>query len=306
MIVYMRTTMALIFAIAMAGNSVHAERLAGGLEFHAPNGWTVKANDEAAVLLPPDMVMESDGKEPSELYLVARLPGIQDLQDPQLVSTLQGKYFPAGANVRASGPPQPFQAAAGPGYLYRYDAVSQGVALRLRIYAVALPGGGVAGLVAVARPLLLMLRETALTAVAASLSRQAGTAPPPTATTAAGAPNGAVATQWEQRLRGRKLYQFSGYSSTYGSGGMNSQKTLQLGVNGMYEFHRASSVSIDVSGASAGSASRNGAQGHWRIYERDGKVLLELLPSNGTPETIVLSADGTKTMLNGQRWLVGN
>jgi hypothetical protein len=87
---------------------------------------------------------------------------------------------------------------------------------------------------------------------------------------------------------------------------MNSQKTLQLGVNGMYEFHRASSVSIDVSGASAASASRNGAQGRWRIFERDGKALLELLPANGAPETIALSADGSKTLLNGQRWLVGN
>ena len=72
----MRTTIALAFAITLAGSSIHAEKLANGLEFRAPDGWTVKSNDQAAVLLPPDMVMEPGGKDPSELYLVALLPGV--------------------------------------------------------------------------------------------------------------------------------------------------------------------------------------------------------------------------------------
>jgi len=294
----MRTTtltLTLMFAMAIAGTALQAERLSSGLEFNTPKDWTVKANDAAALLTPPDMVMEANGKDPSELYLVLQLPGLQSPQDPQLVSSVQ-KYFPANANVHVAGAPQGFRAVGGQGMIYRYDAVSEGVALNMRIYAVGLPGGGVAGVLAIARPMLMVLRETALSSVAMSLTRQAGVA----------SPGGALATQWDQKLRGRKLYQFSAYSSSYGSGGMNSQKSLLLGVNGMYEFRRSSSVSIDVPGASGGSASRNGAQGRWRIYEQGGNVVLELAPSSGAAETIVLTANGSKTLLNGQRWLVGD
>ena len=170
----MRTTIALAFAIALTGHPIHAAKLANGLEFRTPNGWTVKANDQAALLLPPDMAMESGGKDPSELYIVALLPGVKDLQDPQMVATLKGQYFPAEAQVRAVGAPQSFGAGNGTGALYRFDGVSQGVALRIQMYVVGLPGGGVAALVALARPALLARREAAITPVAASFSRQAG------------------------------------------------------------------------------------------------------------------------------------
>jgi len=292
------TTLTLMLAMAIAGTALQAERLSSGLEFNTPKGWTVKSNDAAALLTPSDLVMEANGKDPSELYLVLQLPGLQSPQDPQLVSSVQ-KYFPANANVHVAGAPQGFRAVGGQGMMYRYDAVSDGVALNMRIYAVGLPGGGVAGVLAIARPMLMVLRETALSSVAMSLTRQAVSAPGAVTT-------GALATQWDQKLRGRKLYQFSAYSSSYGSGGMNSQKSLLLGVNGMYEFRRSSSVSIDVPGASGGSASRNGAQGRWRIFEQGGNVVLELAPTGGAPETIVLTATGSKTLLNGQRWLVGD
>jgi hypothetical protein len=222
---------------------------------------------------------------------VAIYEGVRTLQDPQLASILRGKYFPASAQVTADGAPEAFRAAAGGGYLLRYNAVSEGVALRVHIYVVELPGGGVAGVVAMARPALLARREPTIVAVAASLSRAAGAG---------------VAAQWEQRLRGKKLYQFSNYSGSYGSGGMNSQKTLLLGANGAYQFHRSSAVSVYAGGANGSSASQNAAQGRWRIYESGGRVLLELVPSAGAPETIVLTANGAKTLLNGQRWLVGD
>jgi hypothetical protein len=300
----MRTLIALAFAIALTGHSIYAEKLANGLEFRPPEGWTVKANAQAAVLLPPDMAMEPGGKDPSELYLVVLLPGIKDLQDPQLVATLKGQYFPAEAQIRAMGAPQPFRAGAGMGSLYRFEGVSQGVALRIEMYAAGLPGGGVAALIALARPALLARREAAVAAVAASLSRQADV--PASAGQNAGGSNTTATALWEQRLRGRKLYQFSGYSSSYGSGGMNSQKTLLLSTNGTYDFHRSGSVSVYVEGASGGSASQSGDRGRWRIYEQDGKMLLELVSSNGTTENIALTSDGSKTLLNGRRWLVGD
>src|SRR6185369_14797309 len=129
----MQKTWTLAMAILLAG-TVHAEKLASGLEFRTPDGWTVKAVSEAALLMPPDMVMEPGGKEPSELYLVAVMPGIKDLQDPQLLSILQTKFFPADSQVRQVGTAQSFQASGGAGYLYRYDAVSQGTSLRMQLY----------------------------------------------------------------------------------------------------------------------------------------------------------------------------
>jgi len=300
----MHTTAALACAVALTGGALQAEQLANGLVFSPPEGWAVKANAQAAVLLPPDMALEPGGKEPSELYLVALLPGVNDLQDPKLLAALQGQYFPAEAQVRAAGAPQPFRAGGGMGSLYCFDGVSQGVALRIQTYVVGLPGGGVAALVALARPALLARREATIASVAASLARPAGAAAP--AGQNGAVQNGPLTASWEQRLRGRKLYQFSGYSSTYGSGGLNSQKTLVLGTNGTYEFHRAGSVSVTVDGASGGSASQSAEHGRWRIYAQGGQVLLELVSANGTTENIALTADGSKTLLNGRRWLVGD
>ncbi|HLJ50385.1 MAG TPA: hypothetical protein VKU01_30440 [Bryobacteraceae bacterium] len=292
----MRKILVVALATLFTNALIDAERLPNGLEFQMPNGWSVKANDAVAVLLPPDWVTEPGGKNPSELYLLDIEPGIKNPQDPQLASILLGKYF-TGTQLRRAGFPQPFQAMGGSGYVCRYDAVSQGVALRVHIYVVGLTGGGVAGLIAIARPELLARRETTITAVATTLARAAGTLTSPAST---------LTSPWDQRLRGHKLYQFSSYSSSYGSGGMNSQKTLRLAADGTYEFHRSGSVSIYASGANGTSASQRGAQGRWRIYEQDGKALLELVSNAGATETITLTSDGTKTLLNGQRWLVGD
>jgi hypothetical protein len=164
--------------VALAGMA-HCEKLAGGLEFRAPAGWTVRTVGEGAVLIPPGVVMEAGGKEPSELYLISTVPGVRDLLDPRLPSVLQARYFPQGATVRASGAPQPFQAKDGPGYAYTYDVVSEQVTLRMRIYVAPLGSGGVAALLAIGRPALMMLRETSVATLAASLSRHEFSLDPP-------------------------------------------------------------------------------------------------------------------------------
>jgi hypothetical protein len=310
----MKTTLALTFAVMMTGSSIYAEKQANGLDFRTPDGWTVKAySEEVMALLPPDLAMEPGGKVASEYYMVANLPGAKNLLDPQAVAAQQAKYVPpAGTHSRAVGAPQSFQAAAGIGYLYRYEMVGPGGTLHVHIYTVAFPAGGGAVITAAARPALLARREATIATLAATLPSPAGAAPTAqnrtlaAQTAAPSSQNGVLAAQWDQRLRGRKLHLFSGYSSSYGSGGTNSQKTLLLGANGMYEFRRSSSTAVYVSGASGGSVSQNGAQGRWRIYEQGGKALLELVSSDGILETIPLTADGSKTLLNGQRWLVGD
>ena len=311
----MKTTLALAILAALANSSARAEKLGNGLEFHAPAGWTVNTNDRAAVLLPPDPVTQLGSSEPSEVYLLGMQEGVQNVRDPQSVAAALKQYFPPEARLRLVSAPEAFRATGGSGYVYRFDAVGQGIPLRLHIYVVELQNGGVAGLIAVARPALMARRQAALATVAVSLShsapanaavRNSAPAPVPAPAAAARGANGPLAAQWDQRLRGRKLYQFSSYSSGYGSGGYNSQKTLLLGVNGIYEFHRAGSVSVYVPGASGGSASQNGGQGRWRIYEQGGKAFLELVSAKNGTETIELTSNGTKTLLNGNRWLVGD
>jgi hypothetical protein len=305
-----KITAVLAFAGAWLQVSLHAEKLANGLEFRAPEGWSVKSNNEAAVLLPPDMAKEAGSNDPSELYIVAMLPGVKNLQDPQLASILKGQFFPAEAQLRPIGDPQTFRAASGAGYLHRYDAVSQGVALRIQIYVVGLNGGGAAATVAIGRPALVARRETLLATVAATLTREvaAGVSAPAAAPPAAAPniPTTPQAGQWDRRLRGKKLYQFSSYSSSPGSGGMSNQKTLLLAADGTYQFRRAGSVAIYVDGANGSSASQGADQGRWRIYEQAGKITLELVSAKSGTENIVLTSDGTKTLLNGQRWLVGD
>ena len=102
----------------------------------------------------------------------------------------------------------------------------------------------------------------------------------------------------------KKLVYMSSYNSGYGSGGFSSEKKLYLAADGSYAFRSASSVSVYVPGATAGSAGQNGQQGRWRVVEQNGQALLELNASNGAKELIRLSADGSKTFLNGNRWFV--
>jgi hypothetical protein len=311
----MNTTLALVITMTsmLANSPARAEKLANGLEFHAPTGWTVKTNDQAAALMPPDPVTELGSTDPSEIYLLGMQENVRNVRDPQSVAAALKQYFPAEARLQPAAAPQSFQATGGSGYIYRFDAMSQGIPVRLHLYVVELRNGGTAGLVAVARPALMARREPALAAIAASLShppvamaQNSTSVPAPAPTAAARGSNGPLAAQWDQRLRGRKLYQFSSYSSSYGSGGYNSQKTLLLGVNGAYEFRRSGSVSVYVDGANGSSASQNGDQGRWRIYEQGGKVYLELVSAKSGTETIALTADGSKTLLNGNRWLVGD
>jgi len=298
----MRTSLVAAITMVLAAVSLRAERLANGLELVTPAGWTIRSNPQVALLVPPDMATEPNGKDPSELYVVAVLPAMNGPEDPQLVSILRNQGLLSNLQVRASVAPQAFVATGGQGYLHRFETVSEGASMRLDVYVVGLQGGGAAALLAMGRPAMVARRAATIGAVAAGLYLQAGAASAPAAPTAAS--SGAVA-QWEQRLRGHKLYKFSGYSSSYGSGGYNSQSTLFLAPNGNYEFRRSGSVSVYVDGASGGSASRSGSQGRWRISEQGNRVVLELVSNTGT-ETITLTADGSKTLLNGQRWLVGN
>ena len=95
--------------------------------------------------------------------------------------------------------------------------------------------------------------------------------------------------QWQQYLGGRKIVEFANYSSSFGGGGMSSQKELHICGNGQFAYAAQSSVSMDVSGANGGSSGKNRSTGTWKIVESNQSVVaVEFTSSAGEKEQGVL------------------
>jgi hypothetical protein len=287
------TAVLVLAAAATATLSAQTQRMANGLEFRAPAGWQVVRTTNGAVLTPPNAVTGS------EMYIVALLPGTVNVQDPEAGVQVGGGKL-ASLHAVATGAPVPFQAEGGRGYMHSYDFVENGQRGRLQVCLVALGNSSVAAVIAAGTRELVPARAAAVLSIAASLVQTAAIVPVASSTLP---PAGPLAQQWIQKLSGHKLMQFSSYSSG-SSGGYNSQRTLTLSADGSYTFRTASSVSIYVPGANGTSAGRNGANGQWRIYEQNGQAMLELQSTQSGRELIVLTTDGSKTFLNGHRWLL--
>jgi hypothetical protein len=276
----------IILLVGLSAFAYGAERLGSGLELQLPPGWKLTASGPGAVLSAPEQDVEN------ELYVAGGDPDAKSLDDPQFTVQLMARYFP-GVKATPAGPATPFQAAGGRGVLHVYDARSGNDPGRINLYLVSL-NGGVAVLAAIGRPEPVARRSADLLAMASSFRGQL-----------AGAKrNTTVTGTWTQRLSDKKLVQFSGYTSGGNSGGSNSQKALYLAANGRYAFRSASSVSISIPGASASSAGQTTDEGKWRVVEQQGQELLELTSAKGATERIVLSTNGTQTLLNGRRWFV--
>jgi hypothetical protein len=274
-----------------------SRRLANGLEFRTPAGWQVTPSQHGAVLSPPNAAAGS------ETYLVALLPGVTDVQDRGVLARLAAQYSLNNVHATRVGGMMAFQTANGAGYVHSYDFVENGQQGRLQFYLVPVRTG-VAAVVAAGTREIIPARGPALLSIASSLTQ--GTVATQVAETPAPASGGGpLAEQWTARLSGKKLMQFSSYSSGT-SGGYSSQKTLALAADGSYSFRTSSSVSLYVPGATGGSAGRNGSNGRWRVYEQNGQATLELAPTQGSREVITLTTDGRSTFLNGHKWLVGS
>ena len=101
---------------------------------------------------------------------------------------------------------------------------------------------------------------------------------------------------WKKYLGGRKVVQFSSYSSGYGGGGgMRSKKELHFCSNGQFAASSSSSVVIDVPGASASDNGSDSETGTWKIIESNQAVVkLEITPNGGAKivTAIGLGQDG--------------
>ena len=85
---------------------------------------------------------------------------------------------------------------------------------------------------------------------------------------------------------------------------MSSKTELRLNRNGSFSVYTESLVSMSVPGASGSSGGTNKASGTWRIYFRNGQVLLETKYENGQVETSLLEERNGQTFINGKRWFL--
>jgi hypothetical protein len=114
-----------------------------------------------------------------------------------------------------------------------------------------------------------------------------------------------VVDQWRQNLQDVRLTYMSSYSSnSYGSyGGSNSKTVIDLCAQGYFTYYRSSSLSIDVGGAFGNSSGQDDGQGKWQVVANaSNQPVLRLNFDNGEVYEYVLSMDGNKTMLNGNRY----
>lgn len=287
------TIVALVITSSCLGQTT--ERLNNGLEFKLPAGWQIKAGPDGALIMPPDIVWAGQD-DPAEMYIVAILAGVKDVTDPQLTALLQTKFF-ANSRLQSGGPPRSFTAGNGKGIVYDFNAMENGVPLRVQLYVAGLPGGGVATLIAGGKKGLIEKREATLTGIAATLTSRSGTTFRP-------AGNGPLAREWDTRFRGKKLVQLRGYNSGGGAGGYNGRKTLILAADGTYSYQSSMAIAVYTDGNSGTSTSRQSHSGNWRVYEQGGRVLLELRSTAGDVTASNLAYEGGKTFLDGERWFV--
>ena len=109
---------------------------------------------------------------------------------------------------------------------------------------------------------------------------------------------------WASVLTDQALNYFSSYNSGGGGGGMASHRVLHLCSDGRFTFAGDSSVTMNVPGASGSSGGRSGFRGRWSVESpTDTTAVLVLVGDDGRELRWPLRWDGSKTFLNGQRWL---
>jgi hypothetical protein len=137
------------------------------------------------------------------------------------------------------------------------------------------------------------------------LARSTGfAAPVPSAAQAQAPAAGGLDQQWSKLLAGQMLHYFSTYNSGAGGGGMASHRVLHLCSDGRFSFAGDSSMTMNVPGANASGGGRSGSRGQWRIESpTDTTAVLVLTADGGSPMRRQLRYDGSKTFMNGQRWM---
>ncbi len=252
-----------------------------GVRFSAPAGWKYEKRQAVYVMghmTIPGMilVMPHESNTIQELQSAASEP-LYQADDGQLLVT--GSPVSLASNMIAAD----------------YGGQLQGKQAQGRIVGVVSPHGGgflvMAGADAAGYgPQHAQLAES----VARSMSFSKPQAPP-------------EAAMWKQKLAGMrvKYFKHGGSSDAGGAYSWSDERDIDLCSDGAFQSSGGFQGSLGTANASAimNPGSRTTA-GQWSIVGQAGQPALQLRHSTGSVETYVLSADGTKTLLNGVRWYV--
>ncbi len=115
------------------------------------------------------------------------------------------------------------------------------------------------------------------------------------------------AAMWKQKLAGMrvKYFKHGGSSDIGGAYSWSDERDIDLCSDGAFQSTGGFQGSLGTANASAiMDPGRQAKSGQWAIVGQAGQPALQLRHTTGNVETYVLSADGTKTLLNGVRWYV--
>ncbi|MBK7104964.1 MAG: hypothetical protein IPH62_06740 [Ignavibacteriae bacterium] len=108
--------------------------------------------------------------------------------------------------------------------------------------------------------------------------------------------------EWKQALYNCRLTYMNSYNSGFGGGGIQDKIMIDLCAQGYFNYYDESQVVMstdDVSGYSAGE--KNGS-GNWDVVQNGEQIILKLNFSDGNVHDYVLTFEGEKTFLNGNRY----
>ena len=113
---------------------------------------------------------------------------------------------------------------------------------------------------------------------------------------------GPLADQWKERISGTRLTYMSSYSPGGGTGGYSNESVIDLCPQSYFNYSTINHMSIDVGSTAYNNRIRAGA-GQWKIAgNHSGQAVLQLNFSSSEVYEYVLSRDGDKTFLNGDRY----
>jgi hypothetical protein len=137
-------------------------------------------------------------------------------------------------------------------------------------------------------------------AASTHVSEPAGTTAAPTVPATLPGPG----QDWATLLGGQALHYFSSYNSGGGAGGTAAHRILHLCANGRFAYGGDSLVTMNVPGASGSSGGRDSFEGRWSLESPTRTTAVLVLDVDGGRQLRwEVRYDGTKTFLNGRRWL---
>lgn len=166
-------------AIALPGKSSDNSawqiyKHATGLSVRYPPTWKMQETEGVALLTPPDVVSNAQG--PTEIYalLANGAEGVQNVNDPRVVTEVETALLQLAPFLRRVGTPQNIAAGTQPGLLLSWEGDNPfGLHLRANIMMTILKGYGIA-LLALGDKNKIAAREGVLKEIFASLAAGAG------------------------------------------------------------------------------------------------------------------------------------